>query len=89
MSRFLLHLFLIQKATEEAAPADQEAAAGGEAAAPEQEAPPGEEEVDIDLNDPEVGKAAETIQANFRGFQTRKKLKEEASVYYLLRCSAP
>ena len=35
-----------------------------------------EEEVDIDLNDPEVGAAALKIQAGFRGFQTRKEMKE-------------
>ena len=36
-----------------------------------------EEEVDIDLNDPEVEKAANKIQAGFRGFQARKQLKAE------------
>lgn len=45
-------------------------------------APAEEEEVDIDLDDPEVGKAAEKIQASFRGFQTRKKLKEDVSHYH-------
>ena len=33
---------------------------------------PVEEEVDIDLTDPEVNKAAIKIQATFRGHQTRK-----------------
>lgn len=32
-----------------------------------------EEEVDIDLNDPEVGKAAVKIQAGFKNFMARKK----------------
>ena len=34
-----------------------------------------EEEVDIDLNDPEVDKAASKIQAGFRGHQARKHVK--------------
>ena len=36
-----------------------------------------EEEVDIDLDDPEVQKAAEKIQATFKGFKTRKTLSEK------------
>ena len=33
------------------------------------------EEIDIDLNDPEVQAAAATIQAGFRGLQARKEVK--------------
>ena len=48
-----------------------------EAGAPE-DAPNGqEEEIDIDLEDPEVAKAAEKIQAGFKGLQTRKQLKAQ------------
>ena len=36
-------------------------------------APPQEEE-EIDLNDPEVEKAAEKIQASFKGFKARKEV---------------
>ena len=32
------------------------------------------EEIDIDLTDPEVAKAAEKIQAGFKGYKTRKEL---------------
>ena len=32
------------------------------------------EEIDIDLEDPEVGKAAVKIQSSFRGHQARKKV---------------
>lgn len=35
----------------------------------------GEEEIDIDLNDPEVEKAATKIQAGFKGFKARKEVK--------------
>lgn len=37
--------------------------------------PAEEEEVDIDLSDPEVATAALRIQANFKGFKTRKALR--------------
>lgn len=37
----------------------------------------GAEEVDIDLNDPEVQKAASKIQAGFRGHQVRKDCKDK------------
>lgn len=36
------------------------------------------EEVDIDLNDPEVEKAATKIQAGFKGFKTRQDMKAKA-----------
>ena len=35
------------------------------------------EEIDIDLNDPEVEKAAMKIQASFKGFQVRKDIAAE------------
>ncbi|KAJ8019374.1 Sperm surface protein Sp17 [Holothuria leucospilota] len=38
---------------------------------------PAEEEIDIDLNDPEVGKAALKIQAGFRGYKDRKNFKND------------
>ena len=48
-----------------------------------------EEEIDIDLNDPEVEKAALKIQAGFKGFRNKKKntetteIKEEVpGIYY-------
>ena len=37
---------------------------------------PQEEEIDIDLNDPEVEKAAVKIQATFKGYHTRKEMQE-------------
>lgn len=37
----------------------------------------GAEEVDIDLTDPEVAKAASKIQAGFRGHQVRKDAKDK------------
>jgi len=36
-----------------------------------------EEEVDIDLNDPDVAIAALKIQAGFKGFKARKQLQEK------------
>lgn len=36
-----------------------------------------EEEIDIDLNDPEVNAAAVKIQAGFKGHKTRQQLKEK------------
>lgn len=36
-----------------------------------------EEEVDIDLNDPEVEKAPTKIQAGFKGYKTRKEMQKE------------
>ena len=48
---------------------------------PEQEALPQnvkeEEEIDIDLDDPEVAAAATKIQAGYKGMKTRKELKSE------------
>lgn len=35
----------------------------------------GEEEVDIDLTDPDVENAAVKIQAGFKGFKARKEIK--------------
>ncbi|XP_071842093.1 uncharacterized protein [Apostichopus japonicus] len=61
-----------EEATDEKDTTEEKAEETTEVAAPAEE-----EEVDIDLDDPEVGKAAEKIQASFRGFQTRKKLKED------------
>ena len=37
---------------------------------------PQEEVIDIDLNDPEVEKAALKIQASFKGYHTRKEMQE-------------
>ena len=37
---------------------------------------PQEEVIDIDLNDPEVEKAAVKIQASFKGYHTRKEMQE-------------
>ena len=39
---------------------------------------PEEEEIDIDLTDPEVEKAAEKIQASYKGFKVRKSMAEKA-----------
>lgn len=37
------------------------------------------EEVDIDLNDPDVEQAALKIQAGFKGYQARKEVKDKMS----------
>ncbi|XP_001638100.2 cilia- and flagella-associated protein 91 [Nematostella vectensis] len=47
-------------------------------AAPTTSAEENAEEVDIDLDDPEVNKAATKIQATFRGHKTRKEMKDGA-----------
>ena len=39
---------------------------------------PEAEEIDIDLTDPEVEKAAEKIQASYKGFKVRKSMAEKA-----------
>lgn len=46
-----------------------------EAAAQLDSKPDMESEIDIDLTDPEVEKAATKIQAGFKGFKTRKEAK--------------
>ena len=46
-----------------------------------------EEQIDIDLTDPEVSKAAVKIQAGFKGYQTRKGLKETGVCLYKYMCS--
>ena len=38
-----------------------------------------EEIVDIDLDDPEVERAATKIQAGFKGHQTRKEMREKTT----------
>merc|ERR1712037_194217 len=38
--------------------------------------PEAEEEIDIDMDDPETAKAATKIQASFRGSQSRKEVKQ-------------
>lgn len=45
-----------------------------------------EEDIDIDLTDPEVEKAATKIQAGFRGHKTRKEMqsKPEVQEFFLL-----
>ena len=40
------------------------------------------DDVDIDVNDPEVQKAAAKIQAGFRGHMTRKQLKSPQGTSY-------
>ena len=51
----------------------------------------GEEEIDIDLDDPEVAQAATKIQASFRGHKTRKEMssKKVWRSYFLSDCTAP
>lgn len=44
-----------------------------------------EEEIDIDLNDPEVEKAATKIQAGFRGHKTRKEMQSKTEVQVGIR----
>ncbi|PAA57957.1 hypothetical protein BOX15_Mlig011073g1, partial [Macrostomum lignano] len=54
-------------------PQQQDEAQEQAAEEPQQENP----EEEIDLNDPELAQAAIKIQAGFKGYQTRKKLKDE------------
>ena len=42
-----------------------------------------EEEVDIDLADPEVEKAALKIQSGFRGMKTRNELASQVTIHNL------
>ena len=42
-----------------------------------------EEEIDIDLNDPNVDAAATKIQAGFRGHKARKEIKEQKVELYV------
>ena len=42
-----------------------------------------EEEVDIDLRDPEVAAAANKIQATFRGKMARKMFKQKVLWYFI------
>merc|ERR1712062_825952 len=51
-----------------------------------------EEEIDIDLDDPEVNEAATKIQASFKGKKARdevKKMKEEKEVDYATNIGEP
>lgn len=38
-----------------------------------------EEEIDIDLTDPQVEKAATKIQASYKGFKTRKEIRDKTA----------
>lgn len=54
-----------------------------------QESKGNDEEVDIDLNDPEVANAATKIQAGFRGHKTRQELKDKMKVSILYQSYLP
>ena len=56
-------------------PAKTEAAAAGAAAAAADDSG---ETIDIDLNDPDVEKAATKIQATFKGYKQRREARENA-----------
>jgi hypothetical protein len=57
--------------------ADKEAEKEGQAHQDKEEKDTQVEEIDIDLNDPEVEQAATKIQAGFKGHQTRKEMKKK------------
>lgn len=61
-----------------------EAEAGGLEEAEAADATDVPENLDIDLTDPEVENAAIKIQANFKGFKTRKELEEHKEVNRLV-----
>lgn len=46
-----------------------------------------EEEIDIDLTDPEVEKAATKIQAGFKGMKARQQVREKRDLMPMVRCS--
>lgn len=48
-----------------------------------------EEEIDIDLTDPEVEKAATKIQAGFRGHKTRQDMKGKSEVHVYIYPNFP
>lgn len=64
-----------QKQTEEEKPAEAEKPAESEQPADSEKPAESKPEDDIDLNDPEVEKAAVKIQAGFKGFKTRQEIK--------------